>query len=233
MAQLVWLTQGSAAPSAPWELTRGVHSLGRHPDENDLFLPGHYVARVHLRFHRDPDGGYRVEEGTSREPSSVNGTRIVGRVRLRDGDVIRMLDYRFAYRETPERDRTFPCETIDGVLVIRLGNGAEGVKSIGWSEIEPDVWKREVVAIVEALPGQPRVVLDFAAVEFLVNGQLGRLIELIRAARSRGGEVVICGLRPELASVLEQLFPPPQGYELIPRAVTLDEAVVRLSRPPR
>lgn len=74
----------------------------------------------------------------------------------------------------------------------------------------------------QALAGQPRLVLDLARVAFLDSQTLGLLVELLRAAQSRGGEVVLAAVAERAArwlglSGLDRVFRViPAGQDLDP-----------------
>jgi len=74
-----------------------------------------------------------------------------------------------------------------------------------------DFFEEQVLAAV-ARVSQPRVALDFSAVEFISSAILGKLIKLNGAITTdRGGQLVLCGLIPRIADVfkttgLDRLF---------------------------
>jgi anti-sigma B factor antagonist len=69
---------------------------------------------------------------------------------------------------------------------------------------------RELVRLVE-VDGAERLVLDFSRVEFMSSAALGQLIILDKKLKARGGQLVLCHLRPELREIfvltkLDRLF---------------------------
>jgi len=60
----------------------------------------------------------------------------------------------------------------------------------------------QLLALVEGRRA-PKVVLDMREVHFLASRMVGLLVSLHRKARQAGGEVVICGLAPNLRRVFE------------------------------
>lgn len=79
-------------------------TIGRRPD-NDLPISWDpNVSRLHVQLERIGTEWTLSDEGLSRNGSYVNGTRVTGRRRLRDGDAIRvgstMLIYRGATGQT-------------------------------------------------------------------------------------------------------------------------------------
>lgn len=74
---------------------------------------------------------------------------------------------------------------------------------------ENEAIRQSLLAEVEA--GRAKLVLDFAAVEFVDSSFLGFLIILLKRASSVGGDVRLCSLKPVLRSTfvlmrLDRLF---------------------------
>jgi anti-sigma B factor antagonist len=59
---------------------------------------------------------------------------------------------------------------------------------------------QELFNLVE-IDGHTRLVLNFAAVDFLSSGALGKLIILEKKVAARGGTLKLCGIRPEIQEV--------------------------------
>ncbi len=73
-------------------------AIGRR-ETNEIPLPWDTeVSRVHAELERVGDDWAIVDDGLSRNGSWVNGTRITGRHRLRDGDVLRVGQTTLVYR---------------------------------------------------------------------------------------------------------------------------------------
>ena len=73
-------------------------AIGRR-ETNEVPLPWDTeVSRVHAELERVGDDWAIVDDGLSRNGSWVNGTRITGRHRLRDGDVLRVGQTTLVYR---------------------------------------------------------------------------------------------------------------------------------------
>jgi hypothetical protein len=89
-------------------------TIGRR-DSNDVPLPWDgQVSRVHAELERIGADWTISDDGLSRNGSYVNGTRVPGRRRLRDGDVIRVGQTQFLYRTpSPETDPTLVPLTED------------------------------------------------------------------------------------------------------------------------
>jgi pSer/pThr/pTyr-binding forkhead associated (FHA) protein len=77
-------------------------SIGRN-DSNDVSLAWDgEVSRLHAELERIAGEWTISDDGLSRNGTFVNGTRIGGRLRLRDGDVIRVGATAIAYRRPPQ-----------------------------------------------------------------------------------------------------------------------------------
>ena len=80
-------------------------SIGRGQN-NDVPLPWDTeVSRLHAELERIAGEWTIVDDGLSRNGTFVNGTRVSGRVRLRDGDVVRVGRTTLGYRR-PDADDT-------------------------------------------------------------------------------------------------------------------------------
>ena len=84
-------------------------SVGRS-DGNDVALPWDTeVSRLHAELERIADEWTVSDDGLSRNGTYLNGTRISGRQRLRDGDVLRVGRTALAYRR-PESEDSRPTQ---------------------------------------------------------------------------------------------------------------------------
>jgi hypothetical protein len=93
-------------------------SIGRAPG-NDLDVPWDTeVSRLHAELERIAGEWTVSDDGLSRNGTFVNGSRIAGRVRLRDGDQLRVGRTVIAYRR-PEAEDSSPTRA--------AGVGARGV----------------------------------------------------------------------------------------------------------
>jgi hypothetical protein len=81
-------------------------TVGRLPESHLALTWDHEVSRRHAELLRGPEGWTLVDE-QSRNGSYLNGRRVVGRERLRNGDVLRFGDTVVLFR-APERDRQAP-----------------------------------------------------------------------------------------------------------------------------
>ena len=73
------------------------------------------VSRYHAAMERVGEGWAIVDEGTSRNGSFLNGRRVIGRLDLHDGDVLRFGDTVAVYHmpvATPTRRETKPGMTV-------------------------------------------------------------------------------------------------------------------------
>ena len=82
----------------------GQLSIGRRP-ENDIGLDWDTeVSRVHAQLECVAGAWTIVDDGLSRNGSSVNGARVASRKRLRDGDILRFGNTVVAYVSPGERE---------------------------------------------------------------------------------------------------------------------------------
>jgi DNA-binding CsgD family transcriptional regulator len=94
-------------------------SVGR-ADSNDVALPWDTeVSRLHAELERIAGEWTIVDDGLSRNGTYVNGTRISGRTRLRDGDVVRIGRTTLGYRR-PEVEHVE--ETVVAGKPVALGD---------------------------------------------------------------------------------------------------------------
>jgi DNA-binding CsgD family transcriptional regulator len=83
-------------------------SIGRNPS-NDVSLPwDEEVSRLHVELECIGGEWTISDDGLSRNGTFVNGARIAGRVRLRDGDVIRAGSTTIAYRRPSAAELSSP-----------------------------------------------------------------------------------------------------------------------------
>jgi DNA-binding CsgD family transcriptional regulator len=92
-------------------------SVGRS-DGNDVALPWDTeVSRLHAELECIADEWTVSDDGLSRNGTYVNGTRISGRQRLRDGDVVRVGRTVLAYRR-PETEDSRPTQIAGKQLAV-------------------------------------------------------------------------------------------------------------------
>jgi pSer/pThr/pTyr-binding forkhead associated (FHA) protein len=80
-------------------------TVGRHPSSDVLINWDDQVSRLHARLERANGEWELVDDGFSRNGTFVNGKRLSGRRRLRDGDVLRVGVTTATFR-MPEASRT-------------------------------------------------------------------------------------------------------------------------------
>jgi DNA-binding CsgD family transcriptional regulator len=100
-------------------------TIGR-ADESDLVLGWDAeVSRAHARLERAGGGWTLVDDGLSRNGSFVNGERVLGRKRLRDGDSLRFGDSAMLFRSAgPRTDSTVVSSA---AAVVRLSEAERRV----------------------------------------------------------------------------------------------------------
>lgn len=104
---------------APEELT-----IGRRPT-NEVALPWDLgVSRIHAQLTRMGDYWTVCDDGLSRNGSFVNGSRVVGRRRLIDGDLMRFGDTVIAYCD-PERGESRATADQDEVPTVSSVSDAQ------------------------------------------------------------------------------------------------------------
>jgi len=121
------------------ELEAGVARLtiGRRPDNDIALVWDAEVSRVHAELERVGSDWVLIDDGLSRNGSYVNGERVPGRRRLRDGD-------RLCFGETPVLFRAPAGEGSMSTAVVGLGHGAVPLT---------DVQRRVLVALCRPLAG--------------------------------------------------------------------------------
>jgi predicted component of type VI protein secretion system len=92
-------------------------AVGRAEGGNGLCLPERNVSRRHARFVR-ANGAVFVEDLDSKNGTLVNGERLVGRRRIREGDLVQIGDYDLAVEGSEDRARerdTGPTQELPAV----------------------------------------------------------------------------------------------------------------------
>ena len=96
MADLNVLT--AAGPRGPVPITARRMLIGR-AEESDVFLPDALLSRRHAEIEQRDDGCYLIDLGSS-NGTFLNGQRVVGEQRLRNGDLIALGDSRLLFSDT-------------------------------------------------------------------------------------------------------------------------------------
>jgi hypothetical protein len=94
----------------------GPVTVGRHPDSDLALSWDHEISRVHAQLEPVGREWALVDDGLSRNGSYVNGERVAGRRRLRDGD-------RLCFGETVVLFRAPADEPIIDTTSVHLGPG--------------------------------------------------------------------------------------------------------------
>ncbi len=108
----------------------------------------------------------------------------------------------------------FDVQTKSGVAIARIGEDYTG----------PDGELAKAVNPLIERPGA-KVVLDLAAVGYINSAALGELVRITAQANSQGARVVLAGLTPFVAGVLDTT----RLSRFFEIHTTVDEAVAKLS----
>lgn len=84
-------------------------------------------------------------------------------------------------------------ERRDSVTIVSVSGSVDGLTSADLSS----AFRREVEG------GQARLVGDFAGVDYTSSAGLRALLETVKEARRRGGDLRLAAVRPEVLRVLE------------------------------
>lgn len=103
----------------------------------------------------------------------------------------------------------------DGVTQVRIGGELD-------ADSAPVVDKR-LLSLIE--DGSNRIAIDLSDLAYIASAGIRTLISAARMARIGSGDIVLCGLRDQVATVLAQ-----SGLSQVIRTTeTVDEAVAALS----
>jgi predicted component of type VI protein secretion system len=102
-AFLVWRSrQGGPQRLLMLEPDRWRVTIGRDPGADVPIVWDAEVSRTHALLERVASGWSAVDDGLSRNGSFVNGSRVIGRCRLADGDRLRVGATDITYRESAQ-----------------------------------------------------------------------------------------------------------------------------------
>lgn len=114
------IAQTGPAAGQRWALTKPEMTIGREP-ECDIVIPDRQVSRTHATVRR-VEGGFELEDLSSKNGTHLNGRPVQGRVRLQDGDLIQVaLVARLAFVGS---DATVPLEAGTPLAHLILGGPA-------------------------------------------------------------------------------------------------------------
>jgi pSer/pThr/pTyr-binding forkhead associated (FHA) protein len=114
---LVLREEGGGQRLVELEAETGRLSIGRSPG-NEVALPWDTeVSRLHAELECTADEWTVSDDGLSRNGTFVNGARISGRQRLRDGDVLRVGRTTIAFRR-PASEDSMPTRVAGGSLSV-------------------------------------------------------------------------------------------------------------------
>ncbi|MCC6418802.1 MAG: STAS domain-containing protein [Gemmataceae bacterium] len=125
--------------------------------------------------------------------------------------------------------RYLQCNAQDGVLVLALA--PTQLRSGDFDLI--DQVRQELLAAL-ALNGTRKVVVDLSGVEYVGSGGFRPLLSLRKKLQEMGGDMLLCGLRPEVREVFQtSRLIDARGSSSAPFGVEPDAvaAVARLTRP--
>lgn len=88
---------------------------------------------------------------------------------------------------------SFEAKSVGGITVITLSVDALDASTVPEFKLE----------VESELDRASRVVLDFAAVDFIDSAGLGVIVSCLRRLKAREGALRLCGLRPPVRSMIE------------------------------
>jgi anti-sigma B factor antagonist len=87
-------------------------------------------------------------------------------------------------------------EHIEGVAIVTIND--REIHQVFCESNDVEEIGQQLNELVEA-EGRPRLLLDLDAVEFMATAFQAKLLSLSERLRKRGGVLMLCGLRPEVA----------------------------------
>ena len=110
---------------------------------------------------------------------------------------------------------TVKSETRSGITILRLSGDLDSRSAI-----------QDVPGVPDMTENGMRLVLDLADVPFVNSGGVSELVQLVAAANTRGGRVVLANLSPFFERVLQTT----QLDRFFTVGANLDEAILECSR---
>lgn len=162
---------------------------GRSPAADILLTSDAKVSAVHAEFERIGEDWVIIDDGLSRNGTFVNGKRLRGRQRLKDGDMIRLGDTLIAYRapvageygSTVASDTQAPAVGLSDTqrrVLIALCRPFKGSSSFATPATNQQI-AEEVFLSVDAVKTHMRVLFQKFGVEQLPQNQKrARLVEV-------------------------------------------------------
>lgn len=165
----------------------GRTTVGRGPAA-DLRLEDEEVSRLHAQLEPIGEAWVLADDGLSRNGSYVNGERVEGRRRLRDGDALRFGDSEVLFRAPGEDEpgETRPARDVPAAaslsdaqrrILVALCRPFKDVQPYASPATNRDI-AAEVFLSVDAVKGHLRVLFDKLGVgDFPQNEKRLRLVE--------------------------------------------------------
>jgi sigma-B regulation protein RsbU (phosphoserine phosphatase) len=225
MAKLILLQQGQAIP---YDLTKPEIVLGRLP-ECDIQLNSNMVSRKHAHLLLDDDG-VKVEDLGSGNGTFLNGQKIEGQVKLKNGDRLKFGPILFRFEGNDEDDsdsssaRALQQAAQMGVEVDEeegsstIMGAAEKTEGFGLLDVQPAAKLKAVLEISRSLAGTldvekllPRILDSLFSIFphadrgcILLKGDDGAMVPRAMKHRSEAEDSSVRLSRTILNQVLEQ-----------------------------
>lgn len=195
-------------------------TIGRHAD-NAIALPGRAVSRFHAEISLGEEG-WTLEDHGSTYGTFVNGKKVEGVVKIKDGDKIRVA----VSRTAPEGEFNFVFHAEQSGVGSRIKRAARAIVGRKKVDLGKLVFernegvllvrmggifrRREVDALSEGVTkelagGERNVVLDLAAVQYMNSYGLACLVKLASRQRERNKALRVFGAAGTVLKLLKMV----------------------------